>query len=375
MIAVDPEALDDAAARSHGCVPRHDRDRPAPAPLRHRRGPGRDRRHLRVCRRLALARPAHAGPDHRPVRAGERAASRLPAQPRQGDVRRGPLHGQRRGRAPLEGGRVRGGTRDAGRGAGGAGRRSALRGRRRRHRAQPRPPLRAAGRRRVAHRHEQHPGLSGAHTRGLLRAAPRGQARSGHRQAGSGAPEGLLRGPSGEREGRRADQGADRDRGLRRQHLLEPQRLPVRRRGRRRPAGALGPRPRPDAGGRGRTGRRERPVRRARRAAGPGPPALAPDRHARPGRRPDRRRDAALAGRPRDGGCRHPDAHGGDAGGRRQLPRRQLRSAGAAGRHRAERRPAAERPVGGLRAIRHPPVRRGQDPECRHRAAIHGAAL
>ena len=262
----------------------------------------------------------------------------------------GPLRGQWPGGAPVEGLAVRPGRGHAGHRAHRAGGRAALRGGCGHDGAQPRAAVPPSRRRRMAHRQQRHPGLPRPQPGGVLRADPRRQARPGDGQARSRGAEGLLRREPRERAGGGSHQGADDHLRLRRRHIPEPQRLPVRRGGRHANARALGPRA--GAGrhagepGAGRPPGQERSVRGFRGCGPPGARALAPRRHPRRSGRFHGGRDASLAGRAAEPRRRQRDRHRNRSGGRWQLPRRQLRPPRPPLRHRGNRRSAAQRPLG-----------------------------
>ena len=174
--------------------------RPAGAPgsaaaWDHRRRPVRRRRGFRLDGRMVHARAPRPGPPDRHLRGGQRPASGLPPQPRQGRLLHWLVRQQRRrcrdfDRSGLQA-RSDGGVRPLC-----AGRRRAGCARRAGSRAQHGRQLHAAGRRDLAFRHERHPGLPGEGRAGLLRPAAGDQSRR-RRQARSGTRRGLPRGPSG----------------------------------------------------------------------------------------------------------------------------------------------------------------------------------
>ena len=299
-------------------------------PRRHR---GARRRHdwgLRLCGRLALSGGPDPGADRRPLRAGEWPPSGLSAQPRQRALPRRALREQRPGRACVDGVALHCGTGHARHRPHRAGGRPALRGGRGHDGAQPRAAFPPSRRRGMAHRQQRYPGFPGPQPGGVLCAASRRQARSGHGQARSRGAQGVLRRASRERESGFPDQGADDHLRLCRRHLPKPERLPLHRRGQDPDAGALGVRAGTgcDGGEPGPEGSRgqERSVRRLRLCRPPGARAVASRRHPGAARRPHSGCDASLAGRAAEPGRRDRDRRGHAAGSGRQLPRRQFRS-------------------------------------------------
>ena len=297
-----------------------------------------------------------------------RPAPGLPACPRQGALHRGDLPGQRQRNGTFQGRGFHTRQRPRDRPALDR-RRPALCPRRAsrlpRHRAQPDPGERRA----VADGDGRHADLRRRHAAGLPRLPARHRARSPDRPARPCANGGFPC-PSS-RDARLHGMDARRAIAveLRQRHLLQHQRLPLHRCGRRDPACPLVAGARDALRGARQEHAREPaaglPVRRRRPAPAPRAAALAHDRHCRRAGRPGRRRHQALAGRPPAGRCRHAhDRSRHDRGGR-CLPQYHIRSIDPAGRHGVLGRSAAGGALGRLFRLPDATGRRAGSAECR----------
>ena len=280
--------------------------------------------------------------------------SRLSAQPRQGRLHQRHVREQRSGRAPVQGGGLQARPHARHRTLLARRRQSADAGRtdgRARHGVEPA----AARRRGMAHGDDRPAGFRRQGRRRASTSSCSPPSPTRHGKAGSGEDGSVRRRPSGVRPRHANHQERPVPVGLRHRQLQQPQRIPLRRCGRRAtpvrwsmvPSEASAPATPEQGKSQDKSYLFDDMIARlAPRAA-----AMASHRHARATRRCHQRPDGALARRSRARRRWHADNRSCRNRSARQLPRHRLRSPGAAVGHRAVRRPHAERQIGYLLGI------------------------